>query len=146
MPTAAKMVSALLFAGLALIVASSVASLYPDGVIGPRFIYLNAGIALVVGWLVLGQRAGHGYVTALGVGLTTAAAVFLWALFLFSFAQMIDRSFDKVYDGPVEALVDVFRFMWENAQIVAVQEVVLTLAIGGVLIGAVVEFVSHRAR
>ncbi|WP_373352746.1 TrgA family protein [Pseudoroseicyclus sp. CXY001] len=146
MPTAAKMVAALLFAGLALAAAGMVEPLYPDGVVGPRFGWLNAAIGLVVGWLILGVRAGQGYVTAVGVGLTTAAALALWSLFLFSFAQMIDRSLDKRYDGPVEALVDVFRFMWENAQIVAVQEVLLALAIGGALIGMLVEFTSHHWR
>ncbi|NDV00738.1 TrgA family protein [Pseudoroseicyclus sp. CLL3-39] len=140
------MVSALMFAGLALIVATSIVPLYPPGVIGPNFGWWNAALAVVIGWLVLGRQAGHGYVTAIGIGLTTSAALALWSLFLFSFAQMIDRSFQKVYDGPTEALVDVFRYMWENLQAVAVQEVLLTLAIGGAVIGVVVEYVSHRAR
>lgn len=146
MPTAAKTIAAIYFAGLAYFVSGLIYPLYPEGLVGPKFGLWNAGLGVILGWVFMGRRVGQGWVTALGVGFTTSAAILLWGTFLHSFAQMIRRSLQKVYDGPVEALVDVFRFMIENAAVIGVPAVLAPLAIGGLIGGILVELVNRNFR
>ncbi len=146
MPTAAKFIAAVYFAALTWFVSGLVVTLFADGIIGPRFSLVNAGIGLVIGWVFLGRRMSAGMVNALGLGFTTAAAILLWCTFFQSFAQMIERSYHKVYKTPVEALVDVFRIMIDNAHVIGVPVILVPLGIGGLLGGFLVEIVSRNFR
>lgn len=144
MPTAAKTIAALYFGALAYFVSGLIIPLYPEGLVGARFGLWNTGLGVVIGWLFLGRRAGQGMVTSLGLGFTTSAAVLLWGTFFHSFAQMIRRSLQKVYEGPVDALVDVFRFMIENAVVIGVPIILIPLAVGGFVGGFLTELVARN--
>jgi len=65
-------------------------------------------------------------------------------LFLFSFHEMVKKSLRKSYDGPVEAVVNVFEIMLEWAQVFAVQELGIVIAVGSALAGLITEFVGKR--
>ncbi len=65
-------------------------------------------------------------------------------LFVVSFEQMIQLSLRRRYDGPMEAIVDVFNIMYENAMIFATPEVGMTLLIGGLVAGILAGFMGKR--
>lgn len=146
MPTAAKLVAALCLAGLAWYISDLVIPLFADtGRPFNDFHKINAAIGAVLGWRIVGARAGRGMTSAIGLGLTGAGALAFWGLFFHASAQMIKRSLRKLYDGPVEAVTDVFAIGVEFAQIVMTVEIVATFVVGGILCGIIAELTSRRA-
>jgi hypothetical protein len=81
MPTAAKLVSAVVFAALAYLVAD----LYVPGMPGsPAVGYLRPGcglIGMLCGWMVMGRLVGKGMLAAAGSGFRTSATVVVPAEF-----------------------------------------------------------------
>ncbi|MBL4812535.1 MAG: TrgA family protein [Rhodobacteraceae bacterium] len=145
MPTAAKSVAALLFAALAWLVSEQMIPFLPEGMGVSRFSLVNAAIGFVLGWSISGHRVGLGYIDSIGIGLTTAGSLFITAVFLHSFIQMIEKSMNKLYDGPAEALVSVFEIALKNAAMVSHLTPLLILIIGGAVAGLITEFTSYRA-
>ena len=146
MPTAGRLVAAILWAALAWIVSMQIVPLFPEGTDVGWFAEINAGIGFFVGWTVAGKRAGGTWSAAISYGLTATVATVFWGLFLHCFALMVRQSLRRIYDGPMEALVDVFELMSENAQLMAVQPVLLTLLIGGIFAGLVTEAAARTWR
>jgi len=144
--TASKVVAALAFAAVAWYASQLIIPLFPEGSYIGLFAEVNALLALPVGWKVAGSRAGWGWGAAVSYGLTTIVAVVVWCLFLQSFGVMIRQSLKNRYDGPVEAVVNVFELMIENAMIMADIRVIVTLVVGGILAGLLTEFTSRHAR
>ena len=101
-------------------------------------------VGLYLGWKVCGNRAGRGYNTAIGVGLTTGAAIGFSLLFILGSVQMVKNSMRLRYDGPTEAVVDTFRLMMEFAEEFYSIELILTLAIGGIVCAWITEFFGQR--
>lgn len=146
MPTAAKLIAAALFSALAWWVSQMVKPMFPEGTDLGRFAEYNALIGLVIGWRVSGARARTTWPNAVAHGLTSAFGMTLMALFLHSTALMLSQSFRKVYEGPVEAVVDVASLMMRNAQFVASPTILATLVGGGILGGLVTEWVARNYR
>lgn len=146
MPTAGRMVAAILYAGLAWWVSQMIEPLFPEGSDLGWFAEFNAAVGFVMGWTVAGKRAGGTWSAAISYGLTATAATVFWALFLHCFAEMIRKSMRRLYDGPFEALVDVFDLMFEYALLMAVQPVILTLVIGGIIAGLITESAARTWR
>jgi hypothetical protein len=146
MPTAAKLFSAVAFA-IAAYVAADVYKLgVPDRTVWGAFNLISAAIGMLCGWLVMGGLAGRGYRAAIGYGLRTMVTVVFWILLAFSTYMMIMRSMNKVYDGPMEALVGIFDLMIENAAPMANTTMIGTLFAGGIVSGMIVEWVGRRWR
>ena len=61
MPTAAKLIAALCLAIVAWLTSEAIRPLFPAGTDFGNFNYINAAIGLVLGWIILGARAGRGY-------------------------------------------------------------------------------------
>jgi hypothetical protein len=145
MPTAAKLVSAVVFAALAYLVAD----LYVPGMPGsPAVGYLRPGcglIGMLCGWMVMGRLVGKGMVAAAGSGFRTSATLLLWCLLSFSVYEMIKNSTKKIYDGPLEAMLAIFDIMAKYGKLALTPEVLGTLAVGGMLGGLLAEWVSRRA-
>jgi hypothetical protein len=145
MPTAAKLVSAVIFAALAYLVAD----LYVPGMEGnPVVGYLRPGCALIgmlCGWMVMGRLVGKGMRAAMGSGFRTSATILFWCLLSFSIYEMVEKSTKKIYDGPMEALLAVFDIMVKYGSFAVTPEVLGTLAVGGMLGGVLAEWVSRRA-
>jgi len=148
MPTAARLVAALLFA--ALFGAVSVLALpafalaeEPD----PRgFALVNLLLGLVIGWRLGGAGAGRrSWAGAAGQGLTTAVAITFSALFLHGTIRMVALSMRKYYDGPAEAVVGVFALMIEIGRIAALPGVIALLVLGAMGAGIVVEWVGRHS-
>ena len=146
MPTFARLVAAVLFAALAWWTSELIKPLMPDEKPMGRFSELNAVIGLVVGWRVLGSRAGNGYNAAIGISLTAIAALVFWGLLLNSTIVMVQLSLRKSYDGAVEAVVGVVDLMAVHGQIMLDGTVIGTLVIGGLVAGMISEWASRVAK
>jgi drug/metabolite transporter (DMT)-like permease len=146
MPTAAKLAALVLFGALAWAVSSLVARHFPEGSDPGRFAEVNAAVGAILGWRIAGSRGGTGWASAVGYGITATVVTVVVAAFLQCFAIMIRQSLRRLYDGPVEAVVDVFELMVRNGQHLLHAEVLLALALGGVLAGLLTEWVGRNSR
>lgn len=146
MPTSAKLAAAVLFAALAWWVSELAKPLFPEGTDLGLFAEYNAAIGAVIGWRVAGARARTTWPNAVAYGLTAAAGTVILTLLLYSTMIMLSQSTRKVYEGPVEALVDVVRLMLENTRFIGTPEILATLIVGGVLGGLATEWVARNYR
>ncbi len=137
MPTAAKLVSAILLAAVAWFACDAIRPLLPEQTQFGWFNYLGAGIGLIVGWRVIGRRVQGGMFEALSGGLTGAAALVFWNLLAQSFNQMLANALSRKYSGPLEGLVGVFYIAVDYTQYLADLRV-LAIIIGGSVLTALV--------
>lgn len=144
MPTAGRLIGALSFAVLGAYLAFITAPLFEEGKT-PAFWYpLSILAGLWAGWTIVGRRAGNGYSASVGLSLTGAASQAFWVLFIMSGYDMVKKSTRFAYDGPVEAVVNVFELGAEYALRFATSEVLLALIVGGVIAGLFTEFFARR--
>jgi hypothetical protein len=139
MPTAARLIAALVLAGTAWIASQIIKVYLPEGTNFGWFDYLNTGLGLLCGWIVIGGRQGRGISAAIGNGVTGAAALVFWALLLQSSYEMLRKSMRRHYDGPTEAILDVFELGFEYALHVVNPTAIGPLVIGGILAGVLAE-------
>lgn len=144
MPTAGKLVAAIMFTGLGVLVTYLIVPQFPEGTNFGWFMPGNALIGLLAGWIVAGSRAGRGYYNALGYGLTAMVLMVSWGLLIYSSIEMVERSIRKMYDGPVDAVVSVFELGVDYLRVIASVELVLFLVIGGLICGVVTDFFAQR--
>lgn len=144
MPTAGKLVAAIMFAGLGALVTHLIVPQFPEGTNFGWFMPGNALIGLLAGWIVAGSRAGRGYYNAFGYGLTAMVSMVAWGLLIYSSIEMVERSIRKMYDGPVDAVVSVFELGVDYLRVIASVELVLFLVIGGLICGVVTDFFAQR--
>lgn len=145
MPTFARLVAAVLLAALAWWTSELIKPLMPDEKPMGWFSELNAAIGLIVGWKLMGARAGNGYNAAIGISLTSVAVLVFWGLLINSSVVMVELSLRKSYDGAVEALVGVVDLMATHGRIMLDVTVIGTLVVGGLLAGMITEWASRRA-
>lgn len=144
MPTAAKLVAAVLIAALGYAVASVIAGYFEPHETEGAFRYVSAACGLLIGWRFLGKRAGGGLSSAFGLGLSSAVALVLLGQVVFSGYVMIIRSLRKVYHGPFEALQGMVDIAIDNFDYLYHGDVLVTLIVGGILAGLLTEFVARR--
>jgi hypothetical protein len=144
MPTAAKLVSAILFALLGLFVAQ----LYAQGITtGARTTWLRevtAAISLICGWRVMGPLVGKGSAAAIGSGIRTALTAVFFTLLTFSIYEMVVISTKGRYDGPMDALLAVFEIIVEKGQGLLTPEIIGTILVGATLGGLAAEATGRR--
>ncbi|MGQ0564229.1 MAG: TrgA family protein [Gemmobacter sp.] len=116
----------------------------PEGTPAGYFSPIVAGVGFVTGWMVLGTLTGRGYGNSMGLGLRTAVTAVFWALLGFSLWHMIELSMKMRYDGPMQALLDVFALMVENGRLVILPDVLVALGVGGALTGLFAEWAGRR--
>ena len=144
MPTAAKLVAAVLFALLAAAGAVLYIPLLPEGTQTGWLIPGGAGLGLICGWLVMGANVGRSYGEAVATGLRTIVTTVFFAVLLFAIYVMIMRSMHMLYKGPLEALLAVFAIMLEYGKRMVDRTFIGTLALGGAIGGVIAEFVGRR--
>ena len=144
MPTAPKLIAALLFAALAFFVSDLIKPLLPEGTQFGWFSPLNAAVGAIMGWRILGTRAGLSMQASLGYGLTTAVIMVFWCLFIWSGYLMVDASTRLRYSGPMAALQDMGAMMIEFARTMATAPVLGSLAVGALFFGWLTEHVARR--
>lgn len=135
MPTAARLIAALALSVTAYLASAQVIPLLPEGTDVGYFFQVNMGIGLAVGWVYMGKRAGGGLVPALNNGLTGAALLLLWALFVQGCWEMFRLAMRHRYGGPFDALGAIFTIAIDYFFLVAVPAVLLPLFVGGCISG-----------
>lgn len=146
MPTVGKLISAIGLAALGWQATQTVKAIWPYEQDYGYFSVFTALLGVVIGWWVMGKRIGRGYMAALGAGLTGMAAFVFWEFLLLSFYEMIQRSLDLRYKGPVEAIMGMVDIAFEYAQNVYYWPLIGMLAGGAMVIGLVAELFTRRAR
>ncbi|WP_417270584.1 TrgA family protein [Celeribacter sp.] len=144
MPTAPKLVAALWFALMAWFAAEVSKAHFPDGTQFGWYTYMTGAIGFLVGWIFVGKRAGDTMAAAYAYGFTAIIILVFWALFYFSFEEMIHRSLDTRYRGPMDALVGMVDLFKDYAILVLRFDVVVTLLIGGFFGGWLTEQAARR--
>ncbi len=144
MPTAAKLIGAVLFAALAWFVSVRIIEAMPEpggtGLLAP----LNAIVGAAMGWRVMGARAGDGFVPAIGYGLTTVFAITFWCLLIWSAYEMVERSVRGFYGGPGDALGGMGDLMIEYSAMIVTPPVIGAAVFGSLICGLITEYISHR--
>jgi uncharacterized membrane-anchored protein YitT (DUF2179 family) len=111
---------------------------FPEGFDAGWFAEVNALVAAVCGWKIMGHRAATLTVPgSISLGFTTIVMTAIAALFVQSFYDMLIRSMRRQYDGPVEAVVNVFELMSAHLVTIATVEIWIMLILGGMIAGVV---------
>lgn len=145
MPTATKLVSALVFTVVGLWAALEYVPQLPEGMDVGFFPQIMMALGFVIGWRALGRTAGRGYGESVGHGMRTSVLLTFWALFGFSTYTMIMRSTKQIYRAdPGRALLDIPKIMMEYGKLLAAPEVLVALGVGGLLGGVLAEMAARR--
>jgi len=144
MPTMGRLTGAVMFGALAWYVTLLIVPLFPEGTNLGLFQEVNTFFGLLAGWLVAGPRAGTGFIASISYGLTTLASMLVMALFFNSSVVMLENSLRRRYDGPGEAVTDVFEMFVAHGMMLLTPEIVGTLLIGSVIGGFVTEIMGRR--
>ncbi|QFU09170.1 hypothetical protein PARPLA_02359 [Rhodobacteraceae bacterium THAF1] len=147
MPTLSKLVAALVFGAVAFIASGMVAAALPSDVmrVPDYFVPVNVLIGIFIGWTICGAKSGAGYVTAIGVGLTSAISLTVLSLLVWAVAQMMKRTLRLAYDDAIEAILAAISIAIEYGAIVVSQPLVpVVLAVGGVIGGLASEPFAER--
>jgi len=145
MPTTARLVGALFFAALGWFCADLFKPLMPEGTAMGLFSPISGGFGALVGWTFTGKRADLHAGGGLGLGLTSSILLVFWVLLTFSGYKMLENSIRKYYDGPVQALQDMFAIATDYLRLAITNPVlVAVLVIGGLIGGWLVDQVARR--
>jgi len=146
MPTAARLMAAICLAVVAYVISEMVKPLMPESTDFGYFVPLNIVLGILVGWIVMGRRAGRGTTSAINNGLTGVFVLMLWGVGIQAANEMVRLAMRNRYDGPFEAIIDTFQIGAEFAMIIATVPIGVTLVIAAVLSGLVTEFAGNRWR
>lgn len=144
MPTAARLTGAICLALLAYILSGMIMPLMPESTDFGYFVYVNILLGLAAGWFVMGPRAGRGTTAAINNGFTGVFMLMLWGLAVQSINEMVRLAMRNRYDNAFEAIVAVFNIGAEYGVIIATLPIGVTLAVGAVISGLVVEAANKR--
>lgn len=146
MPNAARLVAALSLALIAFIVSGLVMPLMPEGLDFGYFTWVNVGLGVLCGWIVMGKRAGRGITPAINNGITGVLALLFWGLFVQGAYEMFRQAMRNRYDGPFEALGAIFTIGMDYGLTIMVPSIIWTLLVGGVLAGLATEYAWRQWR
>ena len=144
MPTAGRLTAAIALALLGGYLAWLSAPEFDEGAMPSYWYPLCILTGVWAGWVVMGKRAGRGYSAAVGNGITGVVAMVFWILFIHSFVLMIRKSLRRIYDGPIEAVIDVFQLSLELAQELFITDIGVALVAGAVGAAFFSEFYARR--
>ncbi len=144
MPTGARLMAAISLAVLAFILSGMVVPLMPESTDFGYFLPLNIVLGLLVGWSVMGRRAGRGITAAINNGLAGVFVLILWAIFLQAANEMVRRALRNRYDDPFEAIVAIFQIGAEFGLMIATVPMAVALVVGAVISGLLTEFAHNR--
>ena len=144
MPTGAKLMAAVSFAVVGWVLANYYAVNMPDATAAGPIREAAAVIGALVGWSVMGNSVGKGYVEAAGAGIKTAVVLAVVALFLLAMAEMLDNSVKMRYEYAMEAILDVFQTMAKRSHALLSLGVFGTILFGGIVAGLLTENAGRR--
>ncbi|WP_457646490.1 TrgA family protein [Profundibacter sp.] len=141
MPSAIRLAGLVVFATMGWVISEMIIPLMPEGKNPGWFSIYNAILGGILGWKMMKPAVTRSPSGPLGAGITTAVALVFWGLFFYALAEMLKQSMRMRYDGPVEAVVNIFQIMMEYGVMIATPAIIITAlvfgALGGVFCGAV---------
>lgn len=144
MPTIPKVIAALFFAALGYFSGDLVKPLLPEG---RQAGWLNETlmfIGFLSGWWMSGGRAGEGTRAGFGYGLTSAALLVFWGVFLFAGYEALDMSMARRFDGPMEAIMAMLAIGLGYFRLIATPGIIGTMIVGGLFGGWLTEWSAKR--
>ena len=142
MPTAARVVAAVLMALLGYFVSEQIKLVMPEGTGFGWFSTVNTVIGALCGWIITGSRAGRGYVSGINHGVTGVVALVFWGLFVQGANRMVEEALARRFDGPMEAFADIFQNIWDYMLFMADSRVIIPLIVGALVIGFLTEMAA----
>ena len=146
MPTATKLLSALIFAGLGWVLASFLVDTLTVDFTWKRLPLVVVIAGLYLGWQFVGVRARDGFRAALSAGLTAAVLVLVFTVLASGFATMMERALNKRYRGLMTGLEEMFGMIGSNFVAVARADVAVIVVVGGLLGGLIAGIVARFSR
>lgn len=146
MPTAARLMAGLCLAIVGFIISEMVKPLMPESTDFGYFVQVNVILGFLVGWIVMGKRAGRGFTAAINNGLTGVFVLFLWGIGLQSANEMFRLAKRNRYDGPLEAIVDTFTIGAEYGLTIATKEIGIAFLVSAVVSGLLTEYAGNKWR
>jgi hypothetical protein len=146
MPTGAKAMAAIAFAVVGWLIANAYIPNMPEAEAAGLLREIVALIGAVVGWRVMGRSVGKGYFDAAASGLKTVIVLVFWALLVFGIYEMLQESTKMRYDGPLDAIIDIFARMLDRAPPLMAPKVLVAMFVGGIIGGILAENASRRWR
>ena len=144
MPTAAKLMAAIIFAITGYLTADAVRALLPESAPAKQLTVWSVVIPVNCGWRVIGKYVPRGgYAQRLNAGVYAMAVAVFFTVGACAVAEMIERSMDKQYSGPVEAILNMFGILLELGQLLLHPAPLAIMAVGAVSAG-VLGLWSHR--
>ncbi|WP_297771614.1 TrgA family protein [uncultured Roseovarius sp.] len=144
MPTAGRLVAAVGLGVVGWFGSELFRPLMPDDTNFGWFNVVNVVLGMICGWRVTGKRLGFGYAEGFSAGLTGIGALVFWALFVQSLNEMLKRALDNRYDGVIEGLTSMFELIVDFGTVMINGPLIGFLVTGGIVVGLVSEWVSHR--
>lgn len=144
MPTLAKLVGLIGFGALGWYLAQTALPLYGDSPVPSQLALVAAAIAAVLGWVHIGQRAGHGYASAIAQGVTW---VFIFGACLVTYLgsfTMLAKAQRGAYADLAAAAIDLLDLIWREVLRFGDVTLLATAVAGAVIAAIVTEFVAQR--
>lgn len=143
MPTAAKLIAAVIFAIGGYLVAESVRPNMPEGQPTPWLLQVSIIVPIICSWRVLGRLVGKSYAVAINSGIYAVVVSLFFVLLVFAISEMVKRSTRLQYDGPVDAIINMFGIVFDY--IVLLGDVnTLSILAGLAVIGGLAAEWAHR--
>lgn len=146
MPDRAKVFGALCLCAMAYILSEMVKPQFLEGTNFGYFTYVNMLLGVVVGWMLLGRRAGLGLVPAINNGITSIVSLIILAVATQGINEMLRLAMRNRYDSPFEAVLSIVPLGLEFVVKVSTISFWGTALIGGILSGLIVEAIWKRWR
>jgi hypothetical protein len=144
MPTGAKAMAAISFAVVGFITALAYIPNMPEAGRAGSLPMMVAVLGAIVGWRVMGTSVGKGYFRAIGSGWKTIVVLVFFALLFSAIYEMLQLSVRMRYDGPLDAILDVFQRMMDRSVPLLTVPVLGAMVIGGAIAGMLTENASRR--
>ena len=150
MPDAARLTAALVLGIVGFVVSGMIVPLLEEQaeseVYVGYFFWINAGLGALVGWTIIGSRAGRGLVSAINMGVTGAFMLIFWGLFVQACNEMVRLAMRNRFDNAFESLIAIFEIGADWFFLMATVPVLGSLAFGGILAGLLAEGASRTWR
>jgi hypothetical protein len=143
MPTAAKLMAAVCLALVGFLTSELIKATSTEEINFGYLSFVNLGLGLVCGWIIVGPRAGHGWSAAINNGVTGTVALVFWGLFVQGVNEMVRLAFKSRYDSMFEAIADVFEHMGKFG-LFLLDANVIVLLIGGALVTGIASEAAER--
>lgn len=139
------MIALILFAALAWFVSEQVKVVLPGEGRGATWLsQANAVLGGLMGWRIMGLRAGDGFTPAVGFGLTTVFATFFWSLLLWAGYETLQRALSRRYRDPIDAIEALGQLLLDYAILVVTPNIVGAAVIGSFICAMIVEYFARR--